>query len=63
MPHPCTLFLIDSKTADIIIEYIILLVSIGSHKKYCLFFVINLANDILVIFRLPWLKCYNPYIN
>lgn len=63
MPRPRTLFLADGKTADIIVEYIILPISIGSHNEYCLFFVTNLADDTPVIFGLPWLKRHNPYIN
>jgi RNase H-like domain found in reverse transcriptase/Reverse transcriptase (RNA-dependent DNA polymerase)/Integrase zinc binding domain len=62
-PYPRTLFLADGKTADIITEYVILPVSIGSHNEHCLLFVTNLADDTPVIFGLPWLKRHNPYID
>jgi hypothetical protein len=51
------------RTADKIIEYTILPVSIGNHYEYCLFFITNLADETPIIFGLPWLKRHNPYIN
>ena len=62
-PHPRTLLLADGRTADEIIEYTILPVSIGNHYEYCLFFITNLADETPIIFGLPWLKRHNPYIN
>ena len=62
-PSKRALLLADGKPAGTISEYFIARMSIGLHRKLCLFFVTDLSPDTPIILGLPWLQRHNPSID